>query len=328
MCGLLENARADKFSLHGEQFDQSRFVGRVAKFVNQVDPRTLLPTSFFGLSLQEAQNELRRFEERAPGWDEVPDDKLWTARKIVRSSIHPDSKEVILPPFRMSGFVPFGTPIVVGMLLANSPAQNAFWQWLNQTHNALVNYSNRNVSAPVTNGDLALSYTVAVGSAVSISIGMGKLVARLQAPALKRFVPFIAVASANIMNVGMMRRMELQSGISVFNGEGKALGQSVEAARKALFETAVTRVVLPVPILVMSPMLLMVSEKVFPVIKTAAAIRIPLQSSFVTLTFLLGLPLSLAMFQEIGEIQVSSLEPNIRDAAGSSEGIVFYNKGL
>ena len=66
---------------------------------------------------------------------------------LFQAVIHPDTGEKILLPFRMSGFVPFGSPIVVGLLLPNlTLPQTAFWQWLNQSHNACVNYANRNAS--------------------------------------------------------------------------------------------------------------------------------------------------------------------------------------
>ena len=44
----------------------------------------------------------------------VTDEALWEARKIKEAILHPDTNEVVPMPFRMSGFVPFGTPIVVG----------------------------------------------------------------------------------------------------------------------------------------------------------------------------------------------------------------------
>ena len=39
-------------------------------------------------------------------------EQLWAAQKIKQAIIHPDTGEKILMPFRMSGYVPFGTPIV------------------------------------------------------------------------------------------------------------------------------------------------------------------------------------------------------------------------
>ena len=47
----------------------------------------------------------------------------------------------------MAGYVPFNTPIIAGLLMKNpSMPQVLFWQWLNQTHNACVNYANRNAT--------------------------------------------------------------------------------------------------------------------------------------------------------------------------------------
>jgi hypothetical protein len=143
--------------------------------------------------------------------------RLWLARKVVEAQVHPETDQVIPPPFRMSGFVPFGTPIIVGMLMAGTnPWANVFWQWLNQSHNAAVNFANRNASAKVTNTDLAVSYGVAVGTAVGIKLTADRVVQRLQMPALGRFAPFLAVASANVVNVGMMRKGELTQGMYIY----------------------------------------------------------------------------------------------------------------
>jgi len=47
----------------------------------------------------------------------------------------------------MSGYVPFNSPILAGLLMPNpSLGQVVFWQWLNQSHNACVNYANRNAT--------------------------------------------------------------------------------------------------------------------------------------------------------------------------------------
>jgi sideroflexin-5 len=47
----------------------------------------------------------------------------------------------------MSGYVPFNAPITAGLLLPNPTLPTAiFWQWLNQSHNACINFANRNAT--------------------------------------------------------------------------------------------------------------------------------------------------------------------------------------
>ncbi|XP_013930481.1 PREDICTED: sideroflexin-5-like [Thamnophis sirtalis] len=97
--------------------------------------------------------------------------QLWRAQKIKQAIIHPDTNETIFMPFRMSGYIPFGTPIVVGLLLPNQTlASTIFWQWLNQSHNACVNYANRNATKPSPTSKFIQGYLGAVVSAVSIAV--------------------------------------------------------------------------------------------------------------------------------------------------------------
>ena len=94
---------------------------------------------------------------------------MWEAQALVQSAVHPDTGEIIPRPFRMAGYVPFNIPILVGLLVPQGTAMTAFWQWANQTHNALLNYSNRNAKAPVSNAQFFGGYSIAVGSAMGIS---------------------------------------------------------------------------------------------------------------------------------------------------------------
>ena len=73
----------------------------------------------------------------------------------------------------MSGYVPFNSPVVAGMLMKNPTLwQTLFWQWLNQSHNAGVNYANRNASKPTQLSKFVTGYACAVTAAVSISLGL------------------------------------------------------------------------------------------------------------------------------------------------------------
>ncbi len=47
-----------------------------------------------------------------------------------------------------------------------------FWQWINQSHNACVNYANRNASKPQPISKFVTAYAAAVTVAVGIATGM------------------------------------------------------------------------------------------------------------------------------------------------------------
>ncbi|XP_027857422.1 sideroflexin-5a isoform X4 [Xiphophorus couchianus] len=246
--------------------------------------------------------------------------------------IHPDTGEKILMPFRMSGFVPFGTPVVVGLLLPNqTTASTIFWQWLNQSHNACVNYSNRNATKPAPFSKFFQGYVGAVTSAVSIAVGLNVLIQKADrlSPTTKllvqRFVPFPAVASANICNVVLMRHTELSDGIAVLDDSGKVVGTSKIAARHALLETALTRVVMPMPIMVLPPMVMAVLEKL-PLLQRRQRLVLPVHSLVCLAAFGLALPLAISLFPQMSQISANQLEPEI--AAATDCQILTYNKGL
>ncbi|XP_063765575.1 sideroflexin-5a isoform X2 [Eleginops maclovinus] len=183
---------------HGKsRFDQNTFFGRFRHFLDVIDPSTLFVSE---KRLQESVELLDRFKQGTlPAG--VTDAQLWQAQKIKQAIIHPDTGEKILMPFRMSGFIPFGTPVVVGLLLPNQTlVSTIFWQWLNQSHNACVNYSNRNASKPAPASKFFQGYLGAVTSAVSIAVGLNALIQKSSrfSPTtrllVQRFIPFPAVA--------------------------------------------------------------------------------------------------------------------------------------
>ena len=74
---------------------------------------------------------------------------------VLNGSTSPDTGEIIPWAMRTSAFVPTNIPIITGMLIS-PPGQfwTIFWQWLNQTYNAGLNYGNRNASSTQTNYEL------------------------------------------------------------------------------------------------------------------------------------------------------------------------------
>ena len=74
-------------------------------------------------------------------------------------------------------------------------------------------------------------------------------------------IDIIFSATASTCNVVLMRNSELSEGINVFDENKKVVGSSKVAAKKALIETAVTRMVLPAPILIIPPVIMTMIEK-------------------------------------------------------------------
>ena len=149
----VEAATADTclpYSARGNagRFDQSTFGGRFARMLLACDPALLRHTEDSVRatlqSLLKAEDDLAlaltTTTTTTPAITPSESRKLWEAKRIVDSAIHPDTGEVIPRPFRMSGFVPYNGPICVSMVASTSTIPLLFWSWINQSQNALVNY--------------------------------------------------------------------------------------------------------------------------------------------------------------------------------------------
>jgi tricarboxylate carrier len=317
------------------RYDQGSFGGRLRHMLDVADPRCLLPGLFFGMPLLESTTVMTAYRTHTlPAT--YPVERLWLAKKVSQSAVHPDTGEIIPAPFRMSGFAVFGTPIMVGMLMPNPTMLGTiFWQALNQTHNACVNYSNRNASAATTVQDILTGYCGAVLSSVTIAVGLNQAVKRASmAPHVKaivsRFVPYPAVATASSLNMLLMRRTELKSGIVVKSADGTEYGPSQKAASLAIYQTLITRVVLPAPLLLIPPITMMALDKT-PIFRALPRARMPVEALVCVLAFVFGLPFAIAVFPQEGSAKVTDLEEHfhhIRDRSGNPVTTLFFNKGL
>ncbi|XP_006201627.2 LOW QUALITY PROTEIN: sideroflexin-5 [Vicugna pacos] len=319
---------APSFQLGKPRFQQTSFYGRLRHYLDIIDPRTLFVTE---RRLREAVQLLEDYKHGnlQPG---VTNEQLWSAQKIKQAILHQDTNEKIFIPFRTSGYIPFGVPIMVGLLLPHQKlASTVFWLWLNQSHNACVNYANRNATQPLPVSKFIQGYLGAVISAISTGVGLKVLVKKANklTPTtrllVQRFKLLPALASANICNLVLMRYGELEEGIDVLDGDGNCVGSSRIAARHALLEMALMRVVLPMSILVVSLIILSMLEKTA-LLQARPRLLLPVQSLLCLAALCLALPLAISLFPQMSEIETSQLEPEI--ARATSSRTVVYNKGL
>mmetsp|Transcript_386 Transcript_386/g.473 ORF Transcript_386/g.473 Transcript_386/m.473 type:complete len:86 (+) Transcript_386:443-700(+) len=85
-----------------------------------------------------------------------------------------------------------------------------------------MNYCNRNTTAATSNKDSLLAYMCASGTAVGMSLSLrfltNKVLGSRQGalvPVARCFTMYMGAASANFVNVHMMRQAEKEQGISV-----------------------------------------------------------------------------------------------------------------
>lgn len=288
---------------------------------------------------------------------------LWAAKKLCDSTLHPDTGTPVFLPFRMSCFVFSNLVVTAGMLQPNmSTRATLAWQVANQTLNVLINTSNANKSSPLTTGQLAGSFAMAVGASCGVALGLGRAVGAMKGGAvgtklvLTRLVPFAAVATAGVLNVGLMRGGEIKNGIDVYRakaksakgiagekkkkkqeqeqgaaaaaeaGEKGSLGKSRKAAITAVGETAISRVLNATPIMVIPPLVLVRLQRTA-WLKSKPALALPVNVGLIFATSIFALPLALGAFPQRQAVKATSLEEQFWDEGGE-DGMVEFNRGI
>ncbi|KAJ5764804.1 Sideroflexin FSF1 [Penicillium odoratum] len=325
------------------QYDLTTYWGRVRHAADISDPRTLLTGP---AGLEQAKGVIAQYKQNKIPFM-TPD--LWNAKKIVDSTLHPDTGEPVFLPFRMSCYVLSNLIVTAGMLTPGlSTSGTLLWQIGNQSLNVAINNANANKSTPLSYSQIAKSYCMAVTASCSVALGLNALVPRLKGISpntrliLSRLVPFAAVASASALNVFLMRGEEIRQGIDVYPVLSDAerakreesedaeplqsLGKSKKAATIAVGETAISRILNATPIMVLPPLILVRLEKT-QWLRSRPRMIMPVNLGLVLTTSLFALPLALAAFPQRQAISASSLEEEFH-SRGGRDGMVEFNRGM
>jgi len=334
-----------RYDISVPRFDLDTYRGRIAHFYSTTSPLTLL---YSNEALRDAQTTVRRYEKlikesgKSGCWVGPREKKEWEhARQLVDSSIHPDTKEPILLPFRMSAFVPTNLIVCAGMLMPNPSLRSViFWQWMNQSLNVAVNYSNANKSIEMTPREIGTAYVAATVTSVLLAVSLTRAVPRLPFSSgtkeiLGKLVPFVSVASAGVVNISCIRWKEMRDGIQVYRllpsasptnpPEKDVLGVSPTAGVHAVAQSAASRIFTNVPTLIIPPMAMAAMQRAGwfngPKGKITSTLT---QLTLIGLSLGLFLPPAIAYFPQRASINPKKLEEQFHNVNDE----VYFNKGL
>ncbi|KAG5300394.1 mitochondrial cation transporter [Histoplasma ohiense] len=322
--------------------DLSTYWGRVKQAAEISDPRTLFISS---AGLDKAKGLVASYKA---GHIPSMTPELWRAKRIIDSTLHPDTGEPVFLPFRMSCFVLSNLIVTAGMLTPGLGTRGiVLWQIANQSLNVAINNANANKSTPLSYSTMAKSYLMAVSASCSVALGLNAMVPRLKrvSPSTKlilgRLVPFAAVASAGALNVFLMRSEEIRKGIDIYpvlcdeekdkrevDGEleVQSLGKSKRAATLAVGETAISRVLNATPVMAIPPLILVRLQKTH-WLKARPRLVMPVNLGLILTTSLCALPFALGAFPQRQAVSARSLEEEFWGRGGQN-GEVEFNRGI
>lgn len=318
--------------LPDSRFDLSTYWGRVKHCAEISDPTMLLNTKS---DIDHAKRVVWDYRNGVTG-KLTPE--FWRSKKVLDSTLHPDTGETVFLPFRMSSCVLSNLVVTAGMLTPGLGTMGTvFWQVANQSLNVAINISNANKSHPLTTKQIATNYTMAVTASCSVALGLNALVPKLKSlkpntkMILGRLVPFAAVVSAGIANVFLMRSEELKKGISVYDKDGNDLGSSKKAAFYAVGETAASRVIDAAPVMAIPPLILVRLQKTRLLRGRSKLAETAVNIGLIFVTALVALPPALAVFPQREIMATEKLEKefhNLKDKNGNKIDQVEFNRGI
>jgi len=327
----VSGAMAARLDLTQPRYDQSTYIGRAKHMFEVTDPRTILASD---KELDAARDLVVAYKEgKEPKG--TTDEQVWAAKKLYDSAFHPQTGEKNFFVGRMSCQVP-GNMLITGCMMTfyKSTPQLIFWNFTNQSFNAIVNYTNRNASSSISNEMLATAFASATTASVVVAVGLNNYIQKsptLSKGIIGRFVPLLAVGAANCINIPLMRQVELKQGITVSTEDGQEIGKSKKAAAHAVGQVIPSRILMALPSMGLTP-LVMAALEARGVIAMMPWINLPATLAVTGVSLVVSTPACCAIFPQKASISLGSLEPELREKVEKlvkpPPSQLYYNKGL
>lgn len=312
-------------------WDLKTFSGRFMHFLWVTDPRTCFTSEDELLKAKELVVKIRSDKQQPQN---VSIEEIYHAKKLYESAFHPDSGDLQNIFGRMSFQMPGGMAITGAMLqFYRTNSAIIFWQWVNQSFNALVNYTNRNANSSLTTTQLVVSYVSATSSALVAAVGYKGYLTKRASPFFQRYVPFVAVAVANCINIPLMRQNELIYGIDIQDENGNIVGKSRVAAAKGISQVIFSRIAMCAPGMLILPVIMENLEK-YKSFRRLSFLHAPFQVMVVGCFLTVMVPTACALFPQTASLNTNVMriiEPEFYaqiKEKGSVPEKVYFNKGL
>ncbi|KRT80200.1 hypothetical protein AMK59_8391, partial [Oryctes borbonicus] len=314
------------------RYNQNTYWGRAKHFFITTNPLNVFASDE---SLERAKRIVTNYRCGRPIPECLTVNELWKAKHLYDSAFHPDTGEKMQLIGRMSAQVPMNMLITGGMMAfyKSTPAV-MFWQWLNQSFNAVVNYTNRGGDAHISDKQMVTSYILATSGALVTALGLNKVVQVYKnlPPIVGRFVPFAAVAAANCVNIPLMRSQELKDGTPIYDEDNNKLGLSKRAAQEGISQVILSRIGMAAPGMALTPFVMNHLERRGTLCRYPW-MNLPTQVALVGLCLTFATPLCCALFRQRARIPFCRLEDDLQCHLATVldpdiPQYVYYNKGL
>ncbi|XP_028323592.1 sideroflexin-4 [Gouania willdenowi] len=307
--------------LHWKSQEES-FFRRLKIWLDLLDPTLLLSSD---AEIQKANTLLRSGEKLS--------EEDTSALSLSLSSVHAGSGEVLPLPFRPPAVFPVSGTLVVASFLPHRTVKPAlFWQFLVQSYMAGFNHINRNRSLEKEGPRTTLNHQLLMAGTVSVSTCAGALPQifinrlRVTSPPIKTFCRFLLPiplsAGLAFFNLLTIRHEEMDTGIQVFDDNGKPVGVSKAAGEQAVKNTALSRAVLFGTTAAVPNLMFLLLNSWRPFQRNLTSYR------HITVAFVLGLmiPVSFSLFPQVGTIQRENVEAELQGGALGEK--LLYHRGL